>query len=98
GYAEHMREAGFDPLGLADTGVERDGMVLRDRAAGYTRSGDGWAAGQYVHMSLPYAGGAMYSTVDDLLAWDRALASNKLLGPEATKTMFTPVKDEYGCS
>lgn len=95
GYEAFMREAVFDPLGLADTGVERNGMVLRGRATGYARGGGDVA--QYVHMSLPHAAGAMYSTVDDLLAWDRALASNKLLGPEATKTMFTPVKDDYAC-
>src|SRR5581483_27956 len=93
-YEAFMREAVFDPLGMADTGVERNGMVLRGRATGYARSGD---VAQYVHMSLPYAAGAMYSTVDDLLLWDRALAANRLLGPGATKTMFTPVKDDYAC-
>jgi CubicO group peptidase (beta-lactamase class C family) len=93
GYEAFMREAVFGPLGMADTGVERNGMVLRGRATGYTRG----EAAQYVHMSLPHAAGAMYSTVDDLLAWDRALASNRLLGPDATKTMFTPVKDDYAC-
>jgi CubicO group peptidase (beta-lactamase class C family) len=96
-YESFMREAVFDPLKLADSGVERDGMVLRGRATGYTRGTEPTVAA-YVHMGLPYAaGGSMYSSADDLLAWDRALATKKLLGAEATKVMFTPAKDDYAC-
>jgi len=95
-YESFMREAVFDPLKLADTGVERDGMVLRGRATGYTRVTEPTVA-TYVHMGLPYAAGSMYSSAGDLLTWDRALATKKLLGAEATKVMFTPAKDGYAC-
>jgi CubicO group peptidase (beta-lactamase class C family) len=95
-YAAFMRESVFDPLGMADTGVERPGQVLRNRATGYAVAG-GRVTAPYLNMSLPYAAGAMYSTADDLLKWDRALAGDRLLGPAARKTMFTPVRDEYAC-
>lgn len=36
--------------------------------------------------------GAMYSTLDDMLRWDRALLGDTLLGREATQTMFTSDK------
>jgi CubicO group peptidase (beta-lactamase class C family) len=49
-----------------------------------------------ISMSLPFAAGALRSTVNDLLRWDRALAGTTLLS-EASKTrMFTPVMNDYG--
>lgn len=94
-YGEFLQESIFSPLGMTNTGVERNGQVLKTRAGGYNRNKDGVTGAQIVHMSLPYAAGAMYSTVDDLLAWDRALATNKLLKPAATEKLFTVVKDDY---
>ena len=47
-------------------------------------------------MSLPHAAGSLYSTVKDLYAWDRSLYTNKILSEESKKSMWTPVKDDYG--
>lgn len=94
-YTAFMRENIFEPLRMADSGVEKNGEVLKHRATGYTRSGGTMQSAQYLHMSLPHAAGAMYSTVDDLLRWDRALASNRLLSRTATEKLFTVVKDDY---
>src|ERR1035438_3317966 len=47
-------------------------------------------------MSLPHAAGALYSTVDDLLKWDRALDSEKLVSKKSLDAMFKPFKDGYG--
>ncbi|MBX9583574.1 MAG: beta-lactamase family protein [Gemmataceae bacterium] len=88
-YPRFMREAVLDPLGMADTGVERPRQILRNRATGYVRAGDRVTA-PYLSMSWPHAAGAMYSTADDLLRWDRVLAGDRLLGPAARKTMFAP--------
>lgn len=95
-YAAFMKEAVFVPLGMTDTCVERPGQVLKRRAVGYSGPGDR-ATAPYLNMSLPHAAGAMVSTADDLVKWDRALADDRLLGPAARKTMFTPVRDEYAC-
>jgi hypothetical protein len=37
----------------------------------------------------------MYSTVDDLLKWDQALYTDKLLPAAAKKVMWTPFKENY---
>lgn len=95
-YAAFMKDAVFDPLGMTDTAVERPGAVVRRRATGYSRSAGGYAANT-MNPSLTYATGGVISTTDDLLKWDRALASDRLLGPAATKTFFTPVKNGYAC-
>jgi hypothetical protein len=41
-------------------------------------------------MSLPYAAGALVSTVDDLARWDAAISAGKLLTAESWKQAFTP--------
>jgi CubicO group peptidase (beta-lactamase class C family) len=41
-------------------------------------------------MSIPYAAGSLYSTVEDLYIWDRALVAGKVLSEEMSRKMFTP--------
>ena len=50
----------------------------------------------YIDMSIPHAAGALYSTVLDLLKWDRALDSEKLVSRKSLDAMFTPFKNGYG--
>jgi tetratricopeptide (TPR) repeat protein len=47
-------------------------------------------------MSLPYAAGSLYSTVEDLYKWDQALYENKILSAESKTKMFTPGLSNYG--
>jgi tetratricopeptide (TPR) repeat protein len=46
-------------------------------------------------MSLPYAAGALYSTVEDLYLWDQALYTEKLLSQKFKDIMFTPFLSNY---
>jgi tetratricopeptide (TPR) repeat protein len=46
-------------------------------------------------MSVPYAAGALYSTVEDLFLWDQALYTEKLLSKKYRKLMFTPELNNY---
>ncbi len=46
-------------------------------------------------MNQPYAAGSLYSTVRDMLKWDRALEAGKPLSKESMAAMFTPFKDNY---
>ncbi|MTI94336.1 MAG: beta-lactamase family protein [Firmicutes bacterium] len=85
------------PLGMQDSGYDWSEKVVPRRAAGYDRDGDTLRNTSFVDMSIPYAGGGMYSTVEDLFRWDRALAGHELLSPELTEIMFTPVYGNYAC-
>ena len=49
----------------------------------------------FIDMSVPYSVGALYSTVEDLLIWDRALYTNELLSDSLKKIDFTPVLNNY---
>ena len=44
---------------------------------------------------LPFAAGALRSTAIDMVAWDRALTSGKLLNDDSERRRTTPEKDDY---
>jgi CubicO group peptidase (beta-lactamase class C family) len=101
-YDRALRDQIFTPLGMQDTGYDTSREIIRERASGYSRTpGPGPATvsalanAAYVDMSQPYAAGALYSTVEDLLAWDRALETDRLLPKAARDAMFTPFKSNY---
>lgn len=50
----------------------------------------------YVSPTTNYADGGIYSTVGDLLLWDQALYSEKLISRKSLDEMFTPFKGGYG--
>jgi tetratricopeptide (TPR) repeat protein len=47
-------------------------------------------------MSLPFAAGSLYSTVEDLLIWDKALQTEKLLSNKWKEELFKPRIDAFG--
>jgi CubicO group peptidase (beta-lactamase class C family) len=94
-YGEFMREEIFRPLGMTDTGCEEPAMILKQRADGYARIDGAVVNAGYVDMRFPGGAGAVFSTVDDLLLWDRALTSDRLLSVAARSKLFTLVKGDY---
>jgi CubicO group peptidase (beta-lactamase class C family) len=72
---------------MADTGYYNNRMVLKNRASGYSSTA---ANAAYVDMSVPYAAGGLYSTVEDLFRWDQALYTDKLISKPLRDEMFTP--------
>lgn len=94
-YEQTVRERIFEPLGMKDSGYDRWNTVLPKRATGYQLTPNGYETAPYLDMSIPYAAGSLYSTVDDLFKWDRALYTDKVLSADLKKTMFTPVLDDY---
>src|ERR1039457_4689075 len=95
-YDDYLRQHIFEPLGMHDTGYDMARDIIPHRASGYNFSGVKWINAPYLAMSLPYAAGSLYSTVDDLLKWDQALYAHKPLTTESLDRMFTPNKSNYG--
>ena len=96
-YEEYVRENIFRPLGMEGTGYDHAETLLKNRASGYEFPADEMANATYIDMSIPHAAGALYSTVEDLYKWDRALDTDKLLSPAAMTRLFTPFKGTYAC-
>ncbi|HEX7945450.1 MAG TPA: serine hydrolase [Phenylobacterium sp.] len=95
-YAAYLQDHIFGPLGLKHTGYDVSETILPNRAAGYDKRAGAVINTPYLAMSLPYAAGSLYSTVDDLLAWDVALRSGKVISPASVSAMFTDYGFKYG--
>jgi CubicO group peptidase (beta-lactamase class C family) len=95
-YEQYLRQHILGPAGMSDTGYDVTATVLPGRASGYSRRGQsGYANAEYIHMSVPHAAGALYSTVEDFVKWDQALSGERLLKQASLDAMFTPAKDNY---
>ena len=84
----------LQPLGMKNTGYDHGEEILPKRATGYERIGR-LVNSPFIDMSVPFSAGALYSTVQDLLIWDRALYTDKLLPDSLKKVSFTPVLNNY---
>jgi CubicO group peptidase (beta-lactamase class C family) len=94
-YEEVIRERIFTPLGMKDTGYDWTSTIIPKRAAGYVGVGAELRNAPPLDMQQPYAAGALYSTVEDLLTWDQALYTEKLLPGAAKEKMWTPALENY---
>ena len=94
-YERVLRDQIFTPLGMRDTGYDNTTQILPMRASAYSRQGTEVTNAPYLDMVQPFAAGALYSTVEDLLKWDQALYTDQLLPSAARSAMFTPFKSNY---
>jgi len=94
-YCDFVSQELFHPLGMTNTGCDDPGTILAQRASGYTRANETLTNASYVDMRFVMGAGSIYSTLDDLLVWNRALDANRLLHAAVTAKLFTPVKNDY---
>lgn len=94
-YEQVLKENILDPVGMKNTGYDHADTLINKRAAGYTKSPRGYVNAAYLDMSLPYAAGSLYSTVEDLYLWDQALYTDKLLSAKSKELMFKPNLNNY---
>jgi CubicO group peptidase (beta-lactamase class C family) len=95
-YEQVLKEKIFDPLGMKNTGYDHHAEVLSKRASGYEKTLSGYINAPYLDMSIPYSVGGLYSTVEDLYLWDRALYTDKILSAKSKELMYKPGLENYG--
>jgi CubicO group peptidase (beta-lactamase class C family) len=89
-YNDFLKKNVLDPLGMINSGYDRAMDIIKERASGYQEENGRLENADFIDMSVPYAAGDIYSTVEDLYRWNEALAEDgKLLSPESRKQMFT---------
>ncbi|NTX35967.1 beta-lactamase family protein [Myxococcus sp. CA033] len=87
-YAEVLQEKTFGPLAMTDSGIERSTSVPPKRAFGYAKELLGVSRDEN-NVSYALGSGDIYSTVDDLYAWDQALFGSGLVSAPSKKRLFT---------
>jgi hypothetical protein len=95
-YAAFVQENIFTPLGMQDSGYDSNSKIIPHRAAGYSRDKDVTVNAGFIHMSIPFSAGSLYSTTEDLLRWERGLFGGKVLSAASLQKMTTPFKEDYG--
>jgi CubicO group peptidase (beta-lactamase class C family) len=95
-YVDVLQERILTPLGMKDSGLDTDELILPRKATGYMRGKDGLELARSESMTVPWAAGSMYSTTGDLLKWERGLFGVKVLNADSLKAMTTPGKGNYG--
>ncbi len=106
-YADFLRKNFFQPLGMADTGVDDTPRPLPHEALGYRYSNEQFSRAVSLDPSWTIGAGNLYSTVEDLNKWNEAIFNGRVLKPASLKDAFTPAKtaenqdddsgDGYGC-
>ncbi len=92
-FGAFLQERIFRPLGMRDTIAFENGKnQVRRRAFGYRRQGDGWAFSDQSPTSAVLGDGGVYSSLDDLARWDRALDHHALLSAAEMQPALTPAE------
>ncbi|HZH30391.1 MAG TPA: serine hydrolase [Pyrinomonadaceae bacterium] len=94
-YEQVIKENIFEPLGMKNSGYDRHNTILSKRASGYQKTPAGYVNAPYLDMSIPYAAGSLYSTVEDLYLWDQALYADKVVSAKSREVMYKPFLDNY---
>ncbi len=97
-YEQMLQDKIFNPLNMKNSGYDHHNAILKKRATGYSKNGVTVENSDYLDMSIPYAAGSLYSTVEDLFIWDQALYTEKLLSKKYMDMLFekyTPANGEH---
>jgi CubicO group peptidase (beta-lactamase class C family) len=89
-YAGALKEKIFKPLGMKDSGYFDGYTIVPRLATGYEYWNFHYSNTGYNSPTTHKGNGGLYSTVDDLLKWDQALYTGKLLSSKFMDLMFQP--------
>ena len=96
-YGDLLRDKLLLPVGMFDTGLDQNGLQLRNRAFGYERHfGPTYVPGPHLDLTHIYSAGAMYSTTEDLFRWSEAMSSETLFPRQIRDQVFAPGIGNWG--
>ena len=84
-YQTFLRQNIFEPLGMQNTGYPSARRIVEHWAQGYSNAR---SKADYLHVSITYAAGGLYSTVGDLYLWNQALYGGKVVSQESWDAML----------
>jgi CubicO group peptidase (beta-lactamase class C family) len=93
-YFDYVRENIYKPAGMINSDCYDMDRPIPNLAMGYSKDrsegGVQWTNNLYKHVVRGGPAGGGFSTVEDLLRFDVALRSHKLLNPEYTEMVWSP--------
>lgn len=89
-FAQFLQENIFKPLGMKNTVAYEKGLsTVKSRAFGYRQEGGQFIFSDQSLTSAVLGDGGIYSSVEDLLKWDQALYTEKLVNKTTLDLAFT---------
>jgi CubicO group peptidase (beta-lactamase class C family) len=93
-YFDYVRENIFKPAGMTNTDSYEMDRPVPNLAIGYSKEfgdqGTEWKNNIYHHVVKGGPAGGGFSTAEDLLKFDQALRSHKLISKESTDLLMSP--------
>jgi len=91
-FGQFLQDRIFAPLKMNHTlAYEKGKNEVPHRACGHTREKDGWRETDQSSTSATLGDGGIYTSLDDLAKWDRALRDHTLLSEADMLPALTPV-------
>lgn len=92
-FGQFLHDRIFAPLKMNNTlAYEKGKKQVPHRAYGHTKDKDGWRETDQSPTSAVLGDGGIYSSIDDLAKWDRALRNHTLLSAAEMQPALTPVQ------
>lgn len=95
-YGDYLQKHVFPRAGLTNTRYCDLAAIIPGRARGYEKEDGHYVNADYLSMTLPFAAGALVSTVDDLAKWTDAIATGKVVSPALVQRAWTSAKLDDG--
>ena len=93
-YAVFLEKNIFEKAGMKNTGVSNNDSIILKKAKVYCRTEKGYVHNPYINWEVNIGHDGVYSTVEDLALWDKALYGTTILSTEMKKLMFTSYSSE----
>jgi CubicO group peptidase (beta-lactamase class C family) len=92
-FGTFLHDRIFAPLGMTNTiAYEKGKNEVTNRAYGHTKKKGAWTQNDQSDTSATLGDGGVYSSLEDLAKWNRALDQHTLLSEPEMRPALTPVK------
>jgi len=88
-YEHFVQENIFDRVGMKDSGFDEQHKIIPRRARGYSLIKGSLQNADFLDTTSAWSAGGFYTTVNDLIVWNEALAHQKLLNIDSTQRMLS---------
>ncbi|PXW16253.1 CubicO group peptidase (beta-lactamase class C family) [Chryseobacterium sp. CBTAP 102] len=89
-YAVFLKKNIFEKAGMKNTGVSNNESIVEKKAKAYYQAESGLIHNPFINWEINVGHDGVYSTVEDLALWDKALYGTNILSAQMKKLMFSP--------
>jgi CubicO group peptidase (beta-lactamase class C family) len=96
-YDKYLEKQIFSPLNMVSSGYDKQHIAIPKKAMGYSYDNkEHLINASFIDMTTSYSSAGLYSSIEDLFLFDRALQNQKILSIDSLKAFFTPHVGNFG--